>query len=233
MNNPRSIQPTGKGGAQYTIESYMPPAWLVASIPGAPEAKAAWEAENAKGQELAREFRASGKALVALRDSDPLASELEAAERAHKDRERAVTAQSKRAVAALKRFDALAYSGAGTPEEYRAMAAEHALAKHEEAAALWDALKAALGERDDAWRAAGSPGRDWRNSAPVNMRNIQSVATAVDPMLNAFDLGALKQTIEGERIPTAADRAQAALEAAEALSAKAAAAVRARSRKGL
>ncbi|MCY1233493.1 hypothetical protein D9M72_460380 [compost metagenome] len=231
MNNPRNIQPTGKGGAKYVFDNDFPPAWLVASIPGAPEALAAFEAENAKGQELARELRASGKALVALRASDPLASELEAAERAHKDREKAVEAQARRSVAALRRFDSLAYSGVGTPEEFRALAAEHALAKHEEAAEAWRTLKAAIAEREEAHRAAGTPGRDWRNSAPVSYRNLQSVATVVGPMIEAFDVAALKLTIEGERVPTAAEMAHAAIEAHKAAEAKAAASVRARSKK--
>lgn len=230
MNN-RKIEPTGRGGAKYLFENHMPPAWLVASIPGAAEAKAAWEAENAKGAEMAREFRASGSALVKLRGSDPLASELEAPERAHKDREKALTAQSKRAVAALRRFDALAYSGLGTPEEYRAAAAEHALKKHEEAVAAWETLKAAIAEREQAHRSAGSPGRDWRNSAPVSYRNLVSVETVVRPMLEAFDVDALKLTLEGERVPTAAEISQAAIKAHKADGAKAAAAVRARSRK--
>lgn len=81
----RNIQATGHGGAKYLFEHHMPPAWLVASIPGAAEAKAAWEAGNAKGQELSREHTASGRALVKLRGSDPLASELEKAERTYKE----------------------------------------------------------------------------------------------------------------------------------------------------
>ncbi|KUM37704.1 hypothetical protein [Arthrobacter sp. EPSL27] len=228
--NPRNITATGKGGAQYLFEHHMPPAWLVSSIPGAAEAKAAWEAENAKGAELAREYSASGKALVALRNSDPLASELEAAERAYKAADKAVDAQAKRAVVALRRFDALVY-GTADPAEFKAMAAQHALAKHEEAVAAWATLKAALTEREQAHGAAGSPGRDWRNSAPINYRSLANVETVVRPMLEAFDVAALKLTAEGERVPAAAEIAQAAIEAHKAADAKAVAAVRARSRK--
>jgi len=230
-NSPRPIDATGKGGARYRFANDAPPAWLIASIPGAAEALAAAEAENAKGAGLYRDFSASGKALVALRQSDPLASELEAAERAHKALDKTVDAQAKRSVAALRRFDALVHSGIGTPEEYRAMAAEHALAKHAEAEAAWATLRAALTERDQAHASAGSPGRDWRNSAPVNYRNLASVATVVRPMLEGFDLGALKLAAEGQRVPSAAEQAAAALAAAKETEAKAVAAVRARGAK--
>lgn len=111
------------------------------------------------------------------------------------------------------------------------MAAEHALKKHAEAAAAWETLKTAIEEREQAHRAAGSPGRDWRNSAPVTFRNLASVETVVRPMLEAFDVDALKRTAEGEQLPTAAEVAAAARANAEAASASAVSAVRARSRK--
>lgn len=206
MTNPRNIQPTGRGGAHYIFENDMPPTWLVSAVPGAAEAKAAWEAENAKGQELYREFQASGRALVKFRSSDPLASELEAAERAHKARQTALEAQARRSVAALRRFDALAYSGAGTPEEYRALAAKHALKKHEEAVAAWETLKAAIKEREQAQASAGAPGRDWRESAPVGYRNLLNVETVVRPMIEGFDVRALQLAANGERVPSAAER---------------------------
>lgn len=229
--NPRQITATGRGGAKYVFAHHEPAEWLVASIPGAVEAREAWHAENAKGAELYREFRASGEALVKLRQSDPLASELEAAERTHKERGKAVDAQAKRSLAALRRFDALAYSGDGTPDEYRAAAAEHALKKHAEAVAAWHALKAAIEERDAAHRSAGSPGRDWRHSAIVNYRSLGNVETVVRPMLEGFDPGALKLAAEGQRVPSAAEQAAAALEAAKEADAKAAASVKHRTAK--
>jgi hypothetical protein len=231
--NPRKIQPTGRGGAKYLFANDEPAEWLVASIPGAAEAREAWHAENAKGADLSRQLVESGKALVKLRQSDPRASELEDAERAHKDRQKAVDAQAKRALAALRRFDGLAYSGLGTPEEYRAAAAEHALAKHAEAVAAWHVLKAAIEEREQAHGAAGSPGRDWRHAAPVNYRNLVSVETVIRPMLESFDVAALKLAAEGQRVPSAAEQAAAALAAAKEAEGAAVAAVKARSRKGL
>lgn len=202
---PGKIVPTGRGGAQYASEFDMPPAWRVDAVPAAAEAKAAWEAENAKGQELYRQFQASGKSLVKFRSSDPLASELEAAERAHKAVGKALEAQARHAVAALRRFDALVY-GSVDPADFKTMAAEHALKKHEEAVAAWETLKTAIEERERAHKSAGAPGRDWRNSAPVSYRNLASVETVVRPMLEGFDVRALKLTAEGERVPSAAER---------------------------
>ncbi|WP_164198911.1 hypothetical protein [[Micrococcus luteus] ATCC 49442] len=198
MSSTRKTTTNNSGTATYVYASDAPPAWLVSAIPGADKAKAAWDAENAKGRELSREFRESGKALVALRNSRPLASELELAERAHADKEHAVKAQAHRALVALQKFDTLAYSGLGTPEAFRAMAAEHALAKHAEAVEAWATLKTAITERDQARNAAGAPGHDWRASAPAHYSSLQSVATVVDSVLDGFDLRALKLTIDGE-----------------------------------
>lgn len=225
----RKLEITGRGGAQYLFAHEEPAEWLVRSIPGAIEARDAWHAENAKGAELSRKFRESGRALVALRASDPRASELEDAERAHKDLDRDLAAQAKKALAALRRFDALAYSGLGTPAEYKAKAAEHALAKHAEAQAAYEALLGALRERDEAHAAAGSPGRSWKNTAPVSHRSLASVFGAVAPALEGFDVYALEQTVDGEHVPSAAERAAAAQKAAQEASAQAVAAVRARS----
>ncbi|WP_346960753.1 hypothetical protein [uncultured Arthrobacter sp.] len=227
----RKLETTGRGGARYVFSNHEAPEWLVRSIPGAVEAREAWLQENAKGDALAREYSASGKALVALRASDPRASELEDAERAHKDLGREVDAQAKKALAALRRFDSLAYSGLGTPEEYRAAAAEHALAKHAEAVAAWDALRAALVEREEAHKAAGSPGLDWRRSARVDFRSLASIAGVVAPILGGFDVKALERTVDGEHVPSPAERAAATLAAIKETEAKTVAAVRARGAK--
>src|SRR5688572_30074403 len=63
----RNMTANGNGTASYVFAHEAPPAWLVASVPEATEAKAAWEAENDKGRELARALSAAQKAAPATK----------------------------------------------------------------------------------------------------------------------------------------------------------------------
>lgn len=241
--NSRKLETTGRGGAHYFFTNHEPAEWLVASIPGAAEAREAWHAENAKGEELYRAYKAAQKAAPATQWNGEPGSAVpgpahgvtqaawEAGQAAVRAAEATVDAQAKKALAALRRFDALAHSGLGTPEEYKAAAAAHALRKHEEAAAAWEALKAALAEREQAHASAGSPGRDWRNAAPIGYRSLANAETIVRPMIEGFDVAALKLAAEGQRVPSSAEIAAEALRAAKESDAKAAAATRRRSAK--
>lgn len=211
MNNPqvRKMNAYNTGTATYLFATDEAPAWLVSAIPGAAEAREAWLAENAKGREMGRELRQSGKALVDLRNSRPLTAELELVERAHADKERAVEAQSTRALAALQKFDATVYGAKLSPTAYRELAAAHALAKHTEAAALWEALTAALGERDAAWTAAGSPGKHWvtrSNALPGGPLGAEAKSeTLLAARVASFDVEAVKRAADGDKVLSAAE----------------------------
>ena len=229
----RKMNASNTGTASYVFANDEAPAWLVSAVPGAAKAREAWIAENAKGRELSRVARESGKALVALRNSRPLAAELALAEREHADKDRAVAAQARRALAALKKFDATVYGADLTPAEYRAMAAEHALAKHAEAVAAWETLTAALGERDVAWTAAGTPGLHWvtrTNALPGDPLGSEAKSEKLlAARVEGFDVEAVQRAASGDAVKSAAEIHTDATAAAEEARAKSAAAARKRS----
>lgn len=226
----RKMTSYGTGIADYVSTGDHAPAWLISAVEGAAEAKAEWEAENAKGRTLNRERRQLDDALLKLRrDPDVLASELEAAERAHRAKERAVDAQARRSLAALKRFDATVHGDNVNPEEHRKLAAAHALKKHAEAAAAWEVVKAALAERDQARVAAGNPGRHWTDRANVGVTSpLGSAAKSeriLDARIEAFDVDSVKRAANGEKVKSDAElAAEAKAMAKEAIKASAAAA---------
>lgn len=210
----RNMSANSNGTASYTFQQDEAPAWLASAVPGAAEAREAWLAENEKGRELTRAKRAAEKAAPATKwtltgdgirvagpDHGIAYAEWEAGQWAIREAENAVKAQARRSLAALKKFDHAVYGGNLTSDEYRQLAAAHALKKHEEAAAAWEIVKAALGERDAARIAAKdeegrAPGAHWlTRSSALTGGELGSEAKS-EKLLNAriefFDVDAVK-----------------------------------------
>lgn len=191
----------GFGQANYVFDIDAPPAWLVAAIPGAAEARDEWQAENKKGLDLRREWKASGSALFELRKTDPLAADLERAERAHKGLDRALETQGRRALAALRRFDDLVHE-TRTTTDLRAFAAAEALKHQQIAVEAWQTLKAALEARDQAYAASGHPGLAWDVRHPHNPLGKRTGSLEfIESYIGDFDTAAVQRVADGEPLP--------------------------------
>ncbi|MBT2531625.1 hypothetical protein J7E83_05715 [Arthrobacter sp. ISL-48] len=210
------------GIAKYVFESDEAPAWLVASVPGAAEAREAWLAANERGRELTRAKRATEKAAPATKltkiqngvgvTAGPAHgvtyAEWESGQFAIREAENAVAAQARRSLAALKKYDGAVYGNTLTADELRQCAAEHALKKHEEAVVAWEALKAILGERDAARNAAGRPGAHWATRSKAVTGELGSEAKSeriLDARIESFDVEAVRLASTGEKVMSAAE----------------------------
>ncbi|WP_431247270.1 hypothetical protein [Leifsonia xyli] len=191
---------TGGGTARFVFASTEPDAALVEAVPALATARRAWLAENAEGVELAAAERAAGKALAELRQgpsntrtASVSPEDFAAREFAYQQAEQATRAQSRRALAALKRYDDLTWEPTHRAQ-LTAVAVPVAIEQHEKAAEAWKTLAAALDSRDRAHEAAGSPGRPWTarlrsNLGPSGERsNVEQYFAA---RIDGFDLDAL------------------------------------------
>lgn len=155
------------GTADYLFEQQIPPAWLVAAVPGASAAHRAWQSANTKGAELARAFQRSSRDLVAFRRTNPLAVELESAERAHDDLRRAVDDATRESLAKIRAFDAK-FTADG--EDVKHIAAAYALEQQAVVERAWATFLSAVKDRSEAYRGAGKPGIDWVHRASLGAK---------------------------------------------------------------
>ncbi|GAA4053505.1 hypothetical protein [Agromyces indicus] len=220
------------GRARYVFTTSEPPAWLIDAIPGARDLHDAWQAENARGEELAREWQRSGRELAEFRTTNPLAADLERAERAHAEKQRALDAQAKRALAALRRFDE--HVSANLAEvDGKALAAREALAAHAEAVEAYEVLLSALDRREQAFAAAGRPGiRDWTRTLRNPLGSKKQAEETYRRILEGFDPVAVERVAEGEEVASRAALLAQAADETEAQNRRVAAATRKREREG-
>ena len=213
MNTKNSRITAGVGTARYVVATNEPPAFLIDAIPGARRAYDRWQEANEAGRKLVAELSSAQRAVPATRwigegddarrvpSGDTTQAELDEALLAVRDAERAASAHSKRALAALAAFDAH-FVDQPRPDSARRAAAAHALAKHREAEAAWKTLQAALDERDAAYGHAGSP-------APLQARDEGGRRTAA-ALPTSFEFGAAARVV-GERVDLFAAAPLAAL----------------------
>lgn len=236
------------GTADYVHSDQHAPAWLVAAVPGAAEARDAWLAENERGRELTRAKKAAEKSAPATKftkiqngvgttagPADGVTyAEWEAGQWTIRDAENAVKAQSRRSLAALKKYDSIAYGAAFTPSEVKAIAAEFALKRHADAETLLGELLEALEDRDVAHRVAGSPGRRWEDARGA-VGNTESKRASAEEFfkarLNGYDADAAARVAAGDAVKSAFVLAEDAKRLAE--EARKASAAAARKRAGV
>jgi hypothetical protein len=145
------------------------PEYLIDATPGAREARDRWWAEKEVGSKLSAALVAAQRAFPPTQwigspgntqrvpRGDTTQAQLDAAYLAEREATRAVEAQWKKTRRAFDAFYALFEPDSPASNERRRVAAELALAKHAEAEAAWETLRAALAERNDAARRAGAP----------------------------------------------------------------------------
>lgn len=198
LSDDRSRYSVGVGRARLEVPELAPE--IVSAIPELAEARAAWQSANEVGFALYADERAAQAVLETLvrppgltRKPGVALPEFEAARDARDAARRAVEAQERRALAALKAYDDLCH-GAEHREAVQAAATKLAASAHEEAVAAWSALRSALTIRDRAHRAAGSPGRAWESrylGRPEYDRQIADGYYAA--RVDGFDLDAVKE----------------------------------------
>jgi hypothetical protein len=244
----RTMSANSNGTASYTFEQDEAPAWLVSAVPGAAEAREAWLAENERGRELTRAKKAAEKAAPATKltpiqngvgatagPADGVTyAEWEVGQASIREAENAVKVHARRALAALKKYDSIAYGAAFTPSEVKAIAAEFALKRHAAAEALLGELLEALKDRDEAHRVAGSPGRRWEDT-PGAFGNTEGKQKAAEEFLKArvsgYDTDAVARVAAGDEVKSAFVLAEDARRLAE--EARKASAAAARKRAGV
>ncbi|MCS5718600.1 hypothetical protein N1027_10690 [Herbiconiux sp. CPCC 205763] len=177
------------GVAEYLFSHERPPAWLVAAVPGAPAAQRSWQAANAAGVQARRDRRVSTVALAAFRATNPLAVDLEKAERAHQDTIDRLNEATRTSLAKLRAFDAKVTStDVGNVQK---VASTFALEQHARVEAAWAQLVEAADARDEAYRAAGAPGVPWTERAALGAKgdNADGGKRYAFEVLNAFVFG--------------------------------------------
>ncbi|GAA3697584.1 hypothetical protein GCM10023081_38180 [Arthrobacter ginkgonis] len=191
------------------------PAWLIRLTSGAEEALAAWEALDAEARTYFDAVRAALRAkneLGRMVDGELVpkpgirAAALEDAQEAVRQAEAAQAAHARKVSAARRKFDTLMQNPSG-PEVRRKAAAEYAIEQHAEVARLWPLLAAALEDRDDAHRVAGSPGRSWENTAGVpsggRFHVVGEAERILSGAIDGFDVDALERVAAGEDVAPA------------------------------
>jgi hypothetical protein len=180
-------------GAQYAA-SYQPPMWLVEALDGGAYYRAEWKA-------------ADRAATAVLRNPESTTAEREAAEAGLRDVNRELDRLSRVALAALKRFDTLCYGNSLGADERRKLAAAAALRFHKQAAEAIETALAALEARDEAWDAAGKPGRDWRSLAS-SASSHANVGNLLRERISKFATGATQAVAEGEAVAHRVDESR-------------------------
>lgn len=188
------------GQAGYLQDSQEPAEWVRALVPGADAAREHWQAENAKGRALSRQWQVAGGELMEFRRLNPTTAELEAAERAYRALDQGVKRQSRAALKALEAYDDLVLD-AYDAENFTASAAEIALARHREVEAAFSTLFSALDKRDAAWRASGSPGRDWRAATPNVRGELRRIEEFLGRAVSRFDVESTAAVADGGTAP--------------------------------
>lgn len=201
------------------------PAYILEAVPAVREVAEALAKAEAEAAETRRVWKAASKAAFDLGRWDDgkrvpthgvLSADFEAASENARLAEDADKKAMCRAEILRKKLDAAMRDANAT--DLHAVAARHALAKQEEAAAAWAALKAALDERDEAWRIAGRPGRDWKTRVGAMPNRFDGgasdAATIIETRLT-IDVAALETVANGETAPTQADLDAAAETVAE------------------
>ena len=142
---------TGTGVANWIV---APDRFLVDSTPGALNAESEWLTINDAASTLRARRRSADLALIAARE-DGTTAQIEAAERAARKAEAALSDNSTAAKRALQRLDRILRTADRSPADTAAIA----LAKHTEAEDAYATFIAALDSRDRAYRASGFYGR--------------------------------------------------------------------------
>lgn len=202
------------------------PSWRVDLTPGAAEAFKAWQSadEAARAQysripalirernELTR-WDGNGNRVrkpgVTQAELDSKIIEIDAAERE-------ALPLTRRAGDARATYDRLmnGTSKAVDPSTARRNAAKYALGQHEEIERLSDALLSALRRRDEAYLAAGSPGRFWALAGGMGQGNTEySVEQGLSVWVGGFDTDAMRRAATGETVPTEQEELDAARQA--------------------
>lgn len=205
------------------------PEWLIEAVPGAVEARDAWEAASAPLPALTAEHKDAIRAALPLGSwssgvygpaENVSMADFDAAQLRKKSAQRAQEAAGRRAGRARERFEELMRTA--RPDEVRALAGARAVAAQAEAVQALATLRAALETRQEAHEVAGRPGMSWEahSSAPADPRAAQAQAFhTIGVMVEGFDLDAAQATADGETVPslaTFAARMAAADEAAKA-----------------
>lgn len=191
------------------------PAFLEEITPGAREAREAFEAAVTEADPAAiqAEVKASIAAAYALGrhvdgefvpKQDVTFAEFEAAQHRKLAALKAQEQASRRIGRLRARYDEIMKGSPADPAARRAAAAKVALAKHDQAVAAWETLRAALDDRDEAWKYAGSPGRDWSRTGtvPAGGRRfvVDTAANIIDGAISGLDVEGLRRVADGEEI---------------------------------
>lgn len=194
---------SGTGRASYANPSAYPPMELVSAVPELAALHEAWQAENAKGDELASELSSAEGAKIALfdgldGDGNPRRrpgvsmDDVDAAELCRREADAAARRQSPRSLAALKAFDDAAHEPELRTVRERLMAPV-ALEAHARLKSAWAELGEAVAARESAYAKAGSPGRPWERRVYSPMTSTRQTAEAFfGAMIDGFDVGALE-----------------------------------------
>jgi hypothetical protein len=184
-------------------------------LDGLPEARAAHDAVQALQAEYeaaAQEWKRVNATLNALGrwDNGKRVPAHGVTTAAYEEAKAASSAAEARRDAVAKRLSrahlqAKAVIDAAENEMVRTTAAQHALATHEEAESLWAQLQRVLDERDEAYRYAGSPGRDWKTRQGARVNRIDGGVIDVQMIMTArmnFDTAAVQSVLDSAEADT-------------------------------
>ncbi|WP_458111191.1 hypothetical protein M1D88_12585 [Arthrobacter sp. R1-13] len=194
------------------------PEWLIALTPGAAEAKALWESEKAKRlPELTAAQRTAIRAAGELgywqrtgsgdafygKHPEVSTPDFEAAQSAKREAEKAVNAEARRIDALRKHYLDLMQGEIADPEERKRLIAKFALRKNSEIASLWDQLNAAMDAREEAYDAAGAPGRSWEYDGNITdpSNALAQMKRTMTSFIEGFDTFSISRMLDGEDVP--------------------------------
>ncbi|MGN6446303.1 hypothetical protein [Amnibacterium sp.] len=190
---------SGEGTTRLVSAFDEPAEFIVQAVPGAVEARAAWQDANAEGVRLTAESRALGLRLRDMRREHAPAAEVEAVEAEARDLEARIRRQTGVSGAALRAFLDVVHEARTADDSLKRLAAREALAAQTDVEEAARVLFARLAERDRAWSVAGSPGVSWQRKTGHNPRGALMLAQqTIEGVVRGFDTRATALAAAGE-----------------------------------
>jgi hypothetical protein len=184
------------------------PDWLVTAIPGAVAAREQWKGFLSEAEPLQAAHQAAlaarrGKvayqgepgSAILVPAAHVSTSEFDRLNSVVRSTKSALEAHGREARAYRAKFDAIVRHPSVAADELQAIAAGQALANHDRATDAWKVLRSALADRDQAYRHAGMPGREWSTNDGVshNVLNERSRAELYfEAAISAYDVEAMR-----------------------------------------